>query len=37
VCGITAAMLLRERTSRAIKELEEEHYRKTGTAAPEAA
>jgi membrane protein DedA with SNARE-associated domain len=37
VCGITAAIFLRERTSRAIKELEAEHYRKTGTAAPEAA
>src|SRR5258708_4268982 len=29
VCGITAAILLRERTSRAIAELEAEHYRKT--------
>ncbi|WP_068183153.1 DedA family protein [Mycobacterium sp. UM_CSW] len=28
VCGITAAILLRERTSRMIAELEEEHYRK---------
>ncbi|OBA72321.1 hypothetical protein A5641_00860 [Mycobacterium sp. 1554424.7] len=27
-CGITAAILLRERTSRMIAELEEEHYRK---------
>jgi len=32
-CGIVAAILLRERTSRAIAELEEEHYRKTGTPA----
>ncbi|MHA7650584.1 DedA family protein [Mycobacterium sp. ML4] len=32
ICGVTAAILLRERTSRAIAELEEEHYRKTGTA-----
>ena len=37
VCGITAAILLRERTSRAIAELEAEHYRKTGTTAPDAA
>ncbi|MDP7702656.1 MULTISPECIES: DedA family protein [unclassified Mycobacterium] len=37
VCGVTAAILLRERTSRAIAELEEEHYRKTGTPAPEKA
>ncbi|OBI21928.1 hypothetical protein AWB92_26540 [Mycobacterium sp. IEC1808] len=28
VCGITAAILLRERTSRMIAELEEEHHRK---------
>lgn len=28
VCGIAAAILLRERTSRMIAELEEEHYRK---------
>ncbi|OBK51636.1 DedA family protein [Mycobacterium sp. 1081908.1] len=28
LCGITAAILLRERTSRMIAELEEEHYRK---------
>jgi membrane protein DedA with SNARE-associated domain len=28
VCGLTAAILLRERTSRMIAELEEEHYRK---------
>ncbi|MCV7196882.1 DedA family protein [Mycobacterium angelicum] len=33
VCGLVAAILLRERTSRAIAELEEEHYRKTGTPA----
>ncbi len=31
ICGITAAIVLRERTARAIAELEEEHYRKTGT------
>ncbi|MBI2699444.1 MAG: DedA family protein [Mycobacterium sp.] len=37
ICGITAAILLRERTSRAIAELEEEHYRKTGTPAQEKA
>ncbi|WP_310785801.1 DedA family protein [Mycobacterium sp. Z3061] len=37
ICGITAAILLRERTSRAIAELEEEHYRKTGTQATEKA
>ncbi|MFV8316235.1 DedA family protein [Mycobacterium sp. 23] len=37
ICGITAAILLRERTSRAIAELEEEHYRKTGTQAAEKA
>lgn len=30
-CGLTAAILLRERTSRAIAELEEEHQRKTET------
>jgi membrane protein DedA with SNARE-associated domain len=35
VCGIIAAILLRERTSRAIAELEEEHYRKTGTLQPD--
>src|SRR5437588_637564 len=29
VCGVTAAILLRERTSRAIAELEAEHYRKS--------
>ncbi|BBX97293.1 DedA family protein [Mycobacterium lacus] len=33
VAGVTAAILLRERTSRAIAELEAEHYRKTGTPA----
>ncbi|SOJ54640.1 putative membrane protein [Mycobacterium simulans] len=33
VCGIVAAILLRERTSRAIAELEAEHHRKTGTTA----
>jgi membrane protein DedA with SNARE-associated domain len=37
VCGITAAILLRERTSRMIAELEEEHYRKTGSEAADAA
>lgn len=37
VCGLIAAFALRERTSRAIAELEEEHYRKTGTAAADAA
>jgi membrane protein DedA with SNARE-associated domain len=37
VCGITAAILLRERTSRAIAELEAEHHRKTGTTAADAA
>src|SRR5690242_11467179 len=31
--GLTAAILLRERTSRAIAELEAEHYRKTGSTA----
>ncbi|MDT5222667.1 MAG: hypothetical protein QOG19_74 [Mycobacterium sp.] len=31
ICGVTAAILLRERTSRAIAELEEEHARKSGT------
>lgn len=31
ICCITAAIVLRERTSRAIAELEEEHYRKAGT------
>jgi membrane protein DedA with SNARE-associated domain len=33
ICGVTAAILLRERTSRAIAELEEEHARKTDTTA----
>jgi len=37
VGGLTAAILLRERTSRAIAELEAEHYRKTGTEAADAA
>jgi membrane protein DedA with SNARE-associated domain len=37
VCGLTAAIVLRERTSRAIAELEAEHYRKTGTEAADAA
>jgi membrane protein DedA with SNARE-associated domain len=33
ICGVTAAILLRERTSRAIAELEEEHARKSDTTA----
>ncbi|MCW2660001.1 MAG: rane protein [Mycobacterium sp.] len=37
VCGLTAAILLRERTSRMIAELEQEHYRKTGGTAADAA
>jgi membrane protein DedA with SNARE-associated domain len=37
VCGLTAAILLRERTSRAIAELEAEHHRKTDTTAADAA
>ncbi|OBK27957.1 hypothetical protein A5634_21670 [Mycobacterium asiaticum] len=37
IFGITAAILLRERTSRAIAELEEEHHLKAGTAEPEKA
>ena len=37
VFGLTAAILLRERTARAIAELEAEHYRKTGTTAADAA
>jgi membrane protein DedA with SNARE-associated domain len=37
VCGLIAAIVLRERTSRAIAELEAEHYRKTGTSAADAA
>jgi membrane protein DedA with SNARE-associated domain len=36
VFGLIAAYALRERTSRAIAELEEEHYRKTGASRPEA-
>ncbi|WP_406816159.1 DedA family protein [Mycobacterium sp. M23085] len=34
VAGLTAAMLLRERTSRMIAELEAEHHRKAGSTAP---
>jgi membrane protein DedA with SNARE-associated domain len=37
VVGLTAAILLRERTSRAIAELEAEHQRKTDTSAADAA
>jgi membrane protein DedA with SNARE-associated domain len=37
VAGGIAAYLLRERTSRAIAQLEAEHYRKTGTTAPDPA
>jgi membrane protein DedA with SNARE-associated domain len=37
VCGITAAILLRERTSRMIAELEEEHYRKAASTAADTA
>ena len=37
VCGLVAAVLLRERTSRAIAELEAEHYRKAEGAAADAA
>jgi membrane protein DedA with SNARE-associated domain len=37
VCGITAAILLRERTSRAIAELEAEHNRNTDTTEADAA
>jgi len=37
VAGLIAAILLRERTSRAIAELEAEHERKTGTTAADAA
>jgi membrane protein DedA with SNARE-associated domain len=37
VCGITAAILLRERTSRAIAELEAEHHRKADSTAADAA
>lgn len=36
IAGLTAAVLLRERTSRAIAEMEVEHYRKTGTTATDA-
>lgn len=36
VAGLTAAILLRERTSRAIAELEAEHHRKTAEAATQA-
>lgn len=37
VCGLIAAFALRERTSRAIAELEAEHYRKAGSTAADAA
>ncbi|HKI42865.1 DedA family protein [Mycobacterium sp.] len=37
VFGLIAAFALRERTARTIAELEEEHYRKTGTTAADAA
>jgi membrane protein DedA with SNARE-associated domain len=37
VGGLIAAVLLRERTSRAIAELEAEHYRKAGSTAADAA
>jgi membrane protein DedA with SNARE-associated domain len=37
VFGLIAAFALRERTSRAIAELEAEHYRKTGTTTADAA
>jgi membrane protein DedA with SNARE-associated domain len=37
VCGLTAAIVLRERTSRAIAELEAEHSRKAGSEAADAA
>ncbi|MGB8389433.1 MAG: DedA family protein, partial [Mycobacterium sp.] len=36
IAGLAAAILLRERTSRAIAELEAEHYGKTGTTAADA-
>jgi len=36
VVGLIAAVALRERTARTITELEEEHYRKTGTSAADA-
>ncbi|GFG64410.1 putative membrane protein [Mycobacterium kubicae] len=35
LCGVTAALLLRERTSRAIAELEAEHYRNAGSTGPD--
>jgi membrane protein DedA with SNARE-associated domain len=35
LCGVTAALLLRERTSRAIAELESEHHRNADTTAPD--
>jgi hypothetical protein len=37
VVGAAAAILLRERTSRAVAELEAEHNRKTDTSAADAA
>ncbi len=37
VCGLIAAFARRERTSRMIAELEEEHYRKAGSTAADAA
>ncbi|MGD1253926.1 DedA family protein [Mycobacterium seoulense] len=37
VCGLIAAFALRERTSRAIAELEAEHYRQAGSTAADAA
>jgi membrane protein DedA with SNARE-associated domain len=37
VFGLIAAFALRERTSRAIAELEAEHYRKTGSTTADAA
>ncbi|OBF10161.1 hypothetical protein A5730_07390 [Mycobacterium sp. ACS4054] len=37
ICGLIAAVLLRERTSRAIAELEAEHYRKAESTAADAA
>ena len=33
VCGLVAAILLRERTARAVAELEAEHYRKANASA----
>ncbi|OBJ49194.1 DedA family protein [Mycobacterium sp. 1423905.2] len=35
ICGVTAAILLRERTSRAIAELEAEHYRNADNSEPD--